>query len=168
MRYFVYELAIMRNVCKSEHTYYYCLMCVYARLGLTLTFLRSSIRMNASRLSRGRTGRIIYSCIREARSCISLSQKMRFGCVPTSLRNSRDSFLSTKERRTDTQGIRQFRKAILNIRQGIFGTTSVARITGFASSTTSCLRKSPKKKILQGESGKSVHRFSHVSISGIA
>lgn len=37
MRYFVYELAIMRNVCKSEHTYYYCLMCVYARLGLTLT-----------------------------------------------------------------------------------------------------------------------------------
>lgn len=45
MRYFVYELAIMRNVCKSEHTYYYCLMCVYARLGLTLTFLRSSILM---------------------------------------------------------------------------------------------------------------------------
>ena len=37
MRYFVYELAIMRNVCKSEHTYYYCLMCVYARLGLTVT-----------------------------------------------------------------------------------------------------------------------------------
>ena len=45
LRYFVYELAIMRNVCKSEHTYYYCLMCVYAQLGLTLTFLRSSILM---------------------------------------------------------------------------------------------------------------------------
>ena len=39
----------MRDVCKSEHTYYYCLMCVYARLDLTLTFLRSSILMKKAR-----------------------------------------------------------------------------------------------------------------------